>query len=104
MPDQYSYLLHLCWMLPVIVIQYIVGLKILLRNLRPILLTTLIVGTYYSLSDYIAVAEEIWYFDPEKISGVMIGHLPVEEILFFFLTAFLVAQSLILLLPEKLRL
>ena len=98
------YLAHLLvWFLPVIGLQWLIGWRIFLANWKVILFPTLIAGTYYSLSDIVAIREGIWFFGENQISGHKIGPVPIEEILFFFLTAWLVAQSFVLFLPEKLR-
>ncbi|MFM7182948.1 MAG: lycopene cyclase domain-containing protein [Verrucomicrobiales bacterium] len=98
------YLSHLLvWFLPIIAIQWAVGWKIFRANLRAIFLPTLIAGTYYSLSDVVAISEGIWFFGDNQILGVYVGPVPIEEILFFFLTALLVAQSFVLFLPARLR-
>lgn len=98
------YLSHLLfWFLPIIALQWAIGWKIFLANRRAIFVPTLIAGTYYSLSDVVAIREGIWFFGENQILGVHIGPVPIEEILFFFLTALLVAQSFVLFLPARLR-
>jgi len=37
------------------------------------------------LWDNAAVAAGLWGFDPERISGIVLGLLPIEEYLFFLL-------------------
>jgi lycopene cyclase domain-containing protein len=99
-----NYLSHLLmWMLPVIAIQWVIAWRIFMRNLRAVLLPPLIVGLYYSLTDLVAIHEGIWFFDESQTLGIKLGVVPVEEVLFFFITALIVAQSLVMLLPERLR-
>lgn len=98
------YLAHiLIWMLPVVAIQWGLAWRIFRRNLKGIFLPPLIAGTYYSIADSFAVREGIWYFDPNQILGIFVGPLPVEEIIFFYLTALLVSQSFVMFLPVTLR-
>jgi lycopene beta-cyclase len=98
------YLTHLLvWFLPVILLQWVIGWRIFLANLRAIFLPTLLAGTYYTLSDVVAIREGIWFFGEGQINGLHVGPVPVEEILFFYLTALLVAQSFVLFLPARLR-
>ena len=98
------YLSHLLvWFLPILALQWVIGWRIFLANGRAIFWPTMIAGTYYSLSDVVAIGEGIWHFGPDMICGIHIGPVPLEEILFFFLTAWLVAQSFVLFLPERLR-
>ena len=100
-----AYLSHvLFWMLPVILGQWWIAGRILRRNLKAVLLPALIVGTYLTGADVAAVRAGIWFFDPKQNLGCLLfGILPVEEARFFFLTSLLVAQSLVMFLPDKLR-
>lgn len=101
---KYNYLFHLlAWSLPFLGLQWIIGYRIFLRNWRAILYPTLIGGTYYTIVDMFAVRSGIWFFDPNQILGIHLGPLPLEEVLFFYITSWLVCQSLVLFLPEKLR-
>lgn len=101
---KFNYLWHLLvWGLPVIALQWAIGCRIFARNWRALLYPTLIAGTYYSIVDSFAVRSGIWFFDPQQILGIHIGPLPLEEVLFFYLTSLLVAQSLILFLPQRFR-
>lgn len=102
MKEQTNYLFHvLVWMLPIVALQWLLAWRTFRRNLRAVFIPPLLIGLYYTLADSIAVAEGIWFFDPEQILGIFIGPLPIEEIIFFFLTALLVAQSLVMLLPKE---
>lgn len=99
-----NYLAHLLvWMFPVIALQWALSWRVFVRHRRAILWPTLIAGSYYTVVDMVAVREGIWYFDPSRIIGVHLGPLPIEEVLFFYITALLVAQSVVMLLPARLR-
>ncbi|MDX2226076.1 MAG: lycopene cyclase domain-containing protein [Verrucomicrobiae bacterium] len=104
-PHPTNYLFHLLvWMLPIVGIQWALAWRIYLRNLPAILIPGLGFGTYYTVVDFIAVRDGVWIFDPAQNLGIkLLGVLPLEEILFFYITAFLVAQSFVMFLPEKLR-
>lgn len=98
------YLAHLLgWFLPVIAVQWIIGWRILSANLGAITAAAGIASVYYSLTDVVAIHQGIWFFGEGQISGVHIGNVPVEEVVFFFLTAWLVAQSFVLFLPTRFR-
>ena len=100
----FNYLSHiLLWMLPVILIQWALAWKVFRRNLKAVLIPPLLIGTFYSLADSVAVREGIWYFDPKQNLGITVGPLPIEEIIFFYITALLVSQSFVMLLPERFR-
>lgn len=99
-----DYLAHLLtWMLPVVAIQWGIAWRIFLRNLKAVVIPPLLFGTYYSLADLVAIREGVWYFDPAQILGLKVGPIPIEEILFFYITALLVSQSFVMLLPGNLR-
>jgi len=99
-----NYAVHLAWFLPVIYAQWILAPPLLLGHAGLLAGLALVFGVYYTLADLVAVRAGIWFFDETQISGVKLGGiLPWEEIVFFFLTSLLVAQSYLLLLPTDLR-
>ncbi len=101
---KWHYFVHLtAWTVPVIALQWVIGWRIFCRNLRAVFIPAVAGGTFFSLIDQVAVHGGIWFFDPRQILGVYVGLLPVEEVLFFFLTGLLVTQSLVLLLPPDYR-
>ena len=96
----WHYFLHLAlWAVPIIGGQWFVGTRVFRRNLRAIVLPAVVGMIFFSACDSVAVRSGIWVFDPAQCLGVNVGPLPFEEVLFFFLTSWLVAQSLLLLLP-----
>lgn len=105
--SRWYYTVHLfAWMLPIVLLQWLVFRKILWANRRAIALPTLLVGSYLSATDIAAVAWGIWHFDAKGTPmtlGITLFGVPLEEYAFFFLTALLVSQSFILFLPEKYR-
>ncbi len=101
---KWHYFLHLVgWAGPLIGLQWTVGWKIFRRNLRAVLVPPLVATVFFTVCDSVAVRSGIWRFDPAQILGLLVGTLPVEEMLFFLLTSLLVTQSLILLLPAGYR-
>ncbi len=99
-----SYADHLLfWFLPIIVLQWTFGWQILAPYADLVILSASVWGAYYTLADIVAVRQGIWFFDREQTTGLTIGPLPWEEVAFFFLTSLLVAQSVLLLLPQNLR-
>jgi len=103
-PDRFEYLRHLVfWIGPFIVLQWVIGWKILRRNLRAVVGPTVIAGVYYSVADSFAIRSGLWFFGEGQTLGWELGNVPFEEALFFVLTALLVAQSVVLLLPQRLR-
>jgi lycopene cyclase domain-containing protein len=105
MDPKLNYISHiLIWMLPVIAIQWALAWRVFRRNLRAVFVPPLLIGTFYSLADSVAVRDGIWHFDRAQILGIHVGVLPIEEILFFYITALLVSQSFVMLIPGRMRL
>lgn len=102
---RWHYAWHLLyWILPVIVLQWVIGGDVLLRRWPALVGPTLVIGGVLTCADLMAVRRGIWFFDERQITGFRFRSvLPWEEAAFFFLTSLLVAQSIIILLPEHLR-
>ncbi len=104
LPERAYYLFHLlAWMLPIVLLQWIIAGKILRRHWKLLIGIPFVVGTYLILTDMVAVYYGVWYFDKALILGFSPGGVPIEEWIFFYLTALLVAQSFIMFLPDKYR-
>ena len=101
---RWHYFLHLTlWSVPVLGGQWLIGARIFQRNLRAVLAPALLGTLFFSLIDTVAVRDGVWFFDRAQVLGWWVGWLPMEEVLFFFLTSLLVSQSFVLLLPARLR-
>lgn len=86
------------WVLPIVGVQWLVAGRALWRARRLILTTVLLCGTYLALADAVAIAKGIWQIAPEGTVGVVFGdHLPLEEALFYYLTALMSAQGFVML-------
>lgn len=115
LPDNAYYAFHLlAWLGGVIALQWLGFHRLLWRNRRAIFWPTALLGSYLILTDIVAVHFEVWHFDANYILAGAVSSpfaqfalkpfgVPIEEWLFFYLTAMLVAQSFILFLPRKLR-
>jgi lycopene cyclase domain-containing protein len=102
--QRWTYFLHLVgWTAPIFAAQWLLVRPILRQNFREVLLASLIGTVFFSAIDSFAVRSAIWFFDPKQILGIFVGPLPIEEVLFFFLTSLLVSQSLVVLLPVGYR-
>ena len=56
----------------------------LIARWRSFLLTLIPVMVFFSVWDAYAIGEGHWYFNPEKITGIIAwGGIPIDEILFF---------------------
>ncbi len=100
-----TYAWHLgVWFLPLIGAQWVFAFDILAACGTAIAASTLIIGTLLSLADVWAVKHGIWFFDERQILGLKLrGILPLEEVAFFYLTSLLVAQSIVVFIPDSLR-
>jgi len=101
LPRRAQYLFHLLyWFGPVVAFQWVLAAPLLLANLSAIVPATAIVSLWLTLADLAAVRQGIWEFDETQILGVKWrNRLPVEEILFFFVSSLLVAQAYVMLAP-----
>jgi lycopene cyclase domain-containing protein len=52
---------------------------------------------YLSCADGVAIANGIWTLHTNRIVGLVLGNVPLEEVLFFLLTNAMVAQAVLLL-------
>lgn len=92
------------WFAPILVLQWIVGWPVLIPRWPAIVIPTLLLGTYLTIADVKAVREGIWFFDERRITGMHVANiLPWEEMAFFYCTSLVVAQSIVILLPESAR-
>jgi lycopene cyclase domain-containing protein len=92
---RWRYVLHMgFWMLPLVGMQWVAGPDILLRQGPRILATTVLLGTYLTGADILAVRWKLWFFDPQQVTGPRLFRvLPWEEACFFLITTLLVVQS-----------
>lgn len=88
--------LLLLWGLPPIIFQVIVGWKIMRNNAKAIILIILASAIYLSLTDFIAIFDGVWTINSKFTVGIVFGVIPLEEILFFFITSSLITLGFIL--------
>ncbi len=91
----------LAWALPILALQWAIGWRKLWQERRTWPWVILLVGTYLTLADAFAIAQHIWFFQPALITGWMLGNVPLEEALFYFLTSAMIVQGFVLLAPRK---
>lgn len=91
----FDYLIGLLLVPLPICIYGLIKLKVLRRLIIEVGITGCIIGGIW---DNIAMnIQEIWFFNPDKILGIWIAGLPLEEWLFFFLVSMMVATIAFLL-------
>ncbi len=85
----------LVWALPVIGIQWALGGHYLWRERRIWPWVALGICAYLVLADAVAISAGVWSFDPHALTGAALGPVPLEEILFYLLTALMVTQGFV---------
>ncbi len=93
--------LILSWALVPIGIQLSFGADLLWHYRRLVAATILPVALYLSLADALAIKSGIWTIDPAQTTGLHLCCLPLEEGLFFLVTATVLGFGMTLaLIPE----
>jgi lycopene cyclase domain-containing protein len=94
----------LFWALPAILLQFVFGADILWHFRKLIFWAILIPGTYLSLIDIVALRATTWSISPTQTTGIVFfGILPLEEVVFFFITNTMIAFGMTLLLANASR-
>jgi lycopene cyclase domain-containing protein len=92
----------LFWALPAILPQILFGADIIWHHRKLVATATLFPGTYLSLIDIIALKSTTWSISHEQTTGILFfGILPLEEVVFFFVTNILIAFGMTLLLSNE---
>ena len=91
----------LFWALPPIFLQLLFGADILWHHRKLVFWGILVPGTYLSLMDIIALKETTWSISVSQTTGILFfGILPLEEVIFFFVTNMLITFGMTLLLAN----
>jgi lycopene cyclase domain-containing protein len=100
--QQWTYLsIILFWALPPILIQLLFGGDILWHYRRLVLWSFFVPGLYLSLTDIVALTDTTWSISPTQTTGILFfGILPLEEVLFFFITNVLITFGITLLMAD----
>ena len=92
-----TYLLYeLAWALPVIAVQWAAAWRELWRWRRLLVVAVLLATAYLGACDAFALGHGIWRVDPSRVVGVYAGALPLEELVFYFVTNVMAAQGFVL--------
>lgn len=98
---QWLYLVLLLTWILVIGLQWTIGWKKLWHERHRWSWPVLGLGAYFTFADAIAIQQHIWFFNPAFITGWAIGNVPVEEVLFYFLTTTIIVQGFVMLFPHE---
>jgi lycopene beta-cyclase len=96
-------LITFVWALPPIILQLAFGADILWHHRKLVVGVILPIGLYLSFVDALAIQASIWAIDPAQSTGLFIGSLPLEEGVFFFVTAMLITLGMTLTLSAESR-
>jgi putative membrane protein len=88
--------LMVLWFTPPLFIQWMYDPVGLWKEKRVVVAGTLIPTVYFSLADRFAIADGIWVISPDRTTGLRMGVVPIEEVLFFAITSLLLVQGLVL--------
>jgi len=99
---KWTYLsITLFWALPAILMQVLFGADILWHYRKLVIWGILVPGTHLSLMDILALKSTTWSISATQTTGVLFfGILPLEEVVFFFITNVLVTFGMTLLLSN----
>jgi lycopene cyclase domain-containing protein len=100
--EKWTYLsIILFWALPAILPQLWFGADILWHYRRLVFWAIMVPGAYLSLMDIVALRDTTWSISPSQTTGVLFfGILPLEEVVFFFITNVLITFGMTLLLED----
>jgi lycopene cyclase domain-containing protein len=94
----------LLWALPPIFVQLLFGADILWHYRKLVLRAIIAPAMYLSLMDIVALRETTWSVSPSQTTGILFfGILPLEEVVFFFVTNTLITFGMTLLLANVSR-
>jgi putative membrane protein len=94
-----SYLtLILSWALIPIFLQTVFGLDILIFNSKTVFWSIIPVTVYLWLVDSVALNAGTWTIDPAQTTGLKIGIIPIEEMIFFLMTNLIIVFGVTLML------
>ena len=92
--------LILSWAFIPVVIQFFYGADLLLANWRLVCMAFLVPTIYLWIVYSLSISSGTWTIDPAQTTGLMLGSLPVEEMLFFLMTNIIIVFGINLLLSD----
>ncbi|MBX3080795.1 MAG: lycopene cyclase domain-containing protein [Anaerolineae bacterium] len=102
--ENLTYLLLLViWLLPILLLQWLVAGDILLSRWKMLVPGVLFATVYLTCIDALAFNSGIWTLNPALTMGINIPILntPIEAGLFYFLSCALIAQTLVMLVAHE---
>ncbi len=71
------------------------------KNLRVIIIVSLITLVFQFIADPFAESWQSWYFNPDKSLGIWIINFPIENIIFTVLVSIAISSAIVALIEEK---
>lgn len=87
---------ELWWALPVIALQWAAAGRELWRWRRLLVVSVVLATAYLGACDAFALGHGIWSVDPKRVIGIYAGPLPLEELVFYFVTNIMAAQGFVM--------
>jgi lycopene cyclase domain-containing protein len=84
------------WALPILGLHWALGWRRLVVRRRGTLGAAAVTTAYLTVVDAVAIRAGVWVFSPDLTLGLALGPVPLEEILFFWVTSLMVAQTMAL--------
>jgi lycopene cyclase domain-containing protein len=84
------------WAAPILLLQWMLGYKRLMRDLKTWVPVAALATLYLGSADLYAISSGIWEISERYTTGFHIAGLPIEEGLFFLVTNLLVTWGLLL--------
>jgi lycopene beta-cyclase len=95
--------LILIWALPIIVLQWLIGLDILVRRWKVLVPGILLPTLYMTIVDSFAIGSHIWKINPAQSLNMFLPILrvPIEDMIFFLVTSTMLVQGMIFLFAPE---
>ena len=93
--------LILSWALIPVLIQFAFGADILLAEWRRLIPAIAAPTLHLWLVDALAIESSTWTIDPAQTTGIKLGPLPMEEMLFFLMTNVIISFGITLMLSGE---
>jgi lycopene cyclase domain-containing protein len=88
---------------PVLGLEWVVGWRTLWIERRALLFALIISTLYLGLASIVAVRDDIWLFDEDKLAGLHGGGFVLEQWLLLLLANLIIVQAVILAMDEDFR-
>lgn len=89
--------------LPLLGLEWVIGWRTLWIERRALIFSVLISTLYLGLASIVAVRDDIWLFDEDKLSGLHGGGFVLEQWLLLLLANLIIVQAVILAMDEDFR-